>query len=247
VRVLILGGTAQARALADALHDQGCHQVVSSLGGRTSRPVLPGGDVRIGGFGGVDGLVGYLRAESVDVLVDATHPFAERISANAVQAAAGAGVRLLALRRRAWAAEAGDRWVVVPSVAAAAREAAGLAAGAVVFLALGRQELAAFAGDSRHFYVIRSVETPGGVLPPRHRVVLERGPFTVDGERALLRDFGVAAVVCRNSGGSEGRAKLVAAREAGVPVIMVAAPVPMAGVTSVETVAEIVDLLGRGA
>jgi precorrin-6A/cobalt-precorrin-6A reductase len=205
---------------------------------------LPAGEVRVGGFGGVEGLVEYLLAESVDVLIDATHPFAARISANAVDAAARAGVRLVVLRRRGWVPGVGDRWVVVGDVGGAARQVAGLPDGCVVFLALGRQEIGVFAGDDRHSFVIRSVEAPGGDLPLRHRIVLGRGPFTVDGELGLLREFGVGVVVCRNSG--EGEAKLVAARELGIPVIMVAAPVPVAGVTSVETVAEVVELLGRG-
>ena len=246
MRVLILGGTAQARALADALHEQGRHQVISSLGGRTRWPVLPVGEVRVGGFGGVGGLVEYLRAEAIDVVVDATHPFAERISAHAVEAADGAGVRLVVLRRRPWVAEAGDRWVVVPDVGGAAREVARLPEDCVVFLALGRQEVGAFGGDDRHSYVIRSVEAPDGALPVRHRVVLGRGPFTVDGELALFREWGVGVVVCRNSGGGEGRAKLVAARELGVGVVMVAAPVPGGGVRSVGSVGEVVALLGGG-
>jgi precorrin-6A/cobalt-precorrin-6A reductase len=246
VRVLILGGTGQARALADALHEQGRHEVISSLGGRTSRPVLPVGEVRVGGFGGAGGLIEYLRAESIDVLVDATHPFATRISANAADAAASAGVRLIVLRRRPWVAGAGDRWVVVPEVAVAVREVAGLPEGAVVFLALGRREVGVFAGDDRHSFVIRSVDPPGGDLPVRHRVVLGRGPFTVDGERALLRECGAEVLVCRNSGGAEGAAKLAAARELGIVVVMVAAPVVGVGVSSVESVGEVVGLLADG-
>jgi precorrin-6A/cobalt-precorrin-6A reductase len=240
VRVLILGGTAQARALADAVHAQGRHQVISSLVGRTSQPVLPGGAVRIGGFGGVAGLTRYLVTESIDVLVDATHPFAGRISANAVEAAAGAGVRLLVLRRRAWSPAAGDRWISVPDVAGAARAVRGLPGG-VVFLALGRQEIDVFGGDERHAYLVRSVDAPDGQLPSRCSVVLGRGPYTVDGELALLRDYSVSALVSRNSGGDG--AKLVAARALGVPVIMIERPALADGVTTGETVAEILALL----
>ena len=243
MRVLILGGTAQARALAEAVHGQGRHEVISSLVGRTSRPVLPAGAVRIGGFGGVEGLARYLGDESIDVLVDATHPFAGRISANAVDAAARAGVRLVVLRRRAWSAGPGDRWIAVPDMAGAAREVGGLPEGGVVFLAVGRQEIGVFAGDDRHAYLIRSVDPPDGPLPLRHSVVLGRGPYTVDSEVALLRERSVTVVVSRNSGGDDGAAKLVAARRVGVPVIMIEPPVPPVGVRSVETVAEILALL----
>ena len=241
MRVLILGGTAQARALADAVHAQGRHQVISSLVGRTSQPVLPGGTVRIGGFGGVDGLMRYLVTESIDVLVDATHPFAGRISANAVEAAAGAGVRLLVLRRRAWSPVAGDRWISVPDVAGAAREVGLLPVDGVVFLALGRQQIDVFAEDERRAYLVRSVDAPDGPLPLRCSVVLGRGSYTVDSELALLRKYSVSALVSRNSGGDG--AKLVAARELGVPVIMIERPASADGVRAVETVAEILELL----
>jgi len=124
VRVLVLGGTAQARALAGRLHDRAGCQVVSSLAGRISRPALPEGEVRIGGFGGTDGLAEYLRAEAIDVLIDATHPFAQVMSEQAALAAEAAGVRLIALRRPGWVAEPGDRWIHVPDIAEAARHAA---------------------------------------------------------------------------------------------------------------------------
>jgi precorrin-6A/cobalt-precorrin-6A reductase len=243
VRVLILGGTAQARALAETLHGRGRHLVISSLAGRTSQPVLPEGEVRVGGFGGVDGLVRYLRAAAIDVVVDATHPFAETMSAHATRAAEVTGVRLVALRRPRWSARPGDRWIPVPDLPSAAREVVGLPQRGSVFLTIGRQDLAVFAGDDRHAYLIRSVDPPEGPLPSRHTVVLGRGPYTVDGEGELMREHSVTALVTRNSGGESSAAKLLAARRRGIPVIMVEPPAPPAAVTSVETVAEIVSLL----
>ena len=245
MRVLILGGTAQARELAEALRHRGRDRVISSLAGRTSQPALPDGEVRVGAFGGVDGLVRYLRAESIDVLVDATHPFADTMSAHAALAAEAAGVPLVALRRPGWSAQPGDRWVRVSELAGAVRAVAGLPEPGTVFLTIGRQEVHVFAGDDRHAFLIRSVDPPGGPLPPRHTVVLGRGPFTVDSEIALLREYSVTALVSRNSGGTAGAAKLVAARQCGVPVIMIDPPVAPAGITSAATVTQILELLDR--
>jgi precorrin-6A/cobalt-precorrin-6A reductase len=252
VRVLILGGTAEARALADTLHGTDTlhsgdsYQVISSLAGRTSRPALPAGAVRVGGFGGIDGLTRYLRAEAIDVLVDATHPFAATMSAHAARAAASTGVRLLALRRPGWSAQPGDRWIPVPDITGAARESAALPDEGCVFVTTGRRGLDAYAADGRHTYLIRSVDPPAGPLPPRHVVVLDRGPYTVDGETRLMREHGVTALVTKNSGGEWAAAKLVVARRREIPVVMIDAPPPPlpAEITSVGTVAEIVSLLG---
>lgn len=245
MKVLILGGTAQSRELAGELHGrEGGWVVVSSLAGRVSSPTLPEGDVRVGGFGGVEGLAEYLRAEAVDVVIDATHPFAQAISAHAVEAVGVAGVRLIALRRPCWIEQPGDLWIHVPDIEGAAREAAEVREGGCVFVTTGGRGLAAYAGDARHAYLIRTVEPPTEVLPPRHTVVLDRGPYTVEGETALMDEHGVCALVTKNSGGELTVAKLTAARERGIPVIMVDPPAPAAGVESVETVAEVVSLLG---
>jgi precorrin-6A/cobalt-precorrin-6A reductase len=243
VKVLILGGTAQGRALAAELHGRDGWRVVSSLAGRTSRPTLPAGEVRVGGFGGAVGLVGYLRAEAIDVLVDATHPFAQDMSAHAAQAAEATGVRLIALRRSCWLPQLGDRWIHVPDIGSAAREAAEIRDGDCVFVTTGAGGVAAYAGDACHPYLIRTVDPPTEGLPPRHTIVLDRGPYTVEGETALMDEYEVSALVTKNSGGELTAAKLVAARRRGISVIMVDPPAPPAGVVSVGTVAEVVRLL----
>lgn len=249
MRVLILGGTAEARALAAELHARDDCRVVSSLAGRVADPALPQGSVRIGGFGGADGLARYLRDEAVDVLLDATHPFARQISEQAAQAADDAGVRLVALRRPGWSAGAGDRWIHVPDVAEAARRAASLPEGGCVFVTTGRRDLAAFTSDAAHLYLIRSIEPPDGALPPNRVVVLDRGPFTVDGETALMERHSVCALVTKNSGGAATEAKLSVARARGIPVIVVdppAPPAPPGGVEVAADVAAALDLLGLG-
>jgi precorrin-6A/cobalt-precorrin-6A reductase len=243
VRVLILGGTAEARALATRLHDLGV-DVVSSLAGRVRDPTLPVGDVRIGGFGGADGLAAYLR--DVDVLVDATHPFAATISHNAAAAAHATGTPLVALRRPAWEPSDEDEWEPVPSVSAAATLVAAASEGAVL-LTTGRRDLAAFAADDRHFYVVRTVDPPEPPLPPRHTLVLDRGPYVVDGERDLMRAHDVRVLVTKNSGGDLTRAKLTAARQLRVRVIMVERPALPVGVEAVESVDAVVSRLGSGA
>ena len=244
VRVLVLGGTAQARELAAELHGrEGC-RVVSSLAGRVSRPALPEGEVRIGGFGGAGGLADYLRDEAIEVLIDATHPFAQVMSGQAAQAAEATGVRLIALRRPGWSPETGDRWIHVADIAEAARHAADLPDDECVFVTTGRGGLEQYAGDERHDYLIRTVDPPTETLPPRHVVVLDRGPYTVDGETALMERHGVSVLVTKNSGGSSTEAKLVAARRRGIPVVMIEPPAPRADVESVGTVAQAVGLLG---
>ena len=227
--VLILGGTGEARALAQALHG-GTWRVVSSLAGRVSSPALPVGEVRIGGFGGPDALAAWLTEQDVAAVVDATHPFAARISASAAQAAPAAGVPLLMLRRPGWRAGPGDVWQRVPDMRAAA---AAVAVGpGPVLLTTGRGGLDAFA-DLPHRFVIRTVDPPEPPLPADHVLLLARGPYTVDGERALMRDHGVRTLVTKDSGGPMTAAKLVAARDLGVAVVMVERPPPPAGVRTV--------------
>jgi len=240
-RVLILGGTEEARALATALAAPQAAPLaadarfapVTALAGRTAAPAALAGEVRVGGFGGADGLASHLRDGGYAALVDATHPFAARISAHAEAAAAAAGVPRLALVRPAWTAAPGDRWIAAADEAAAAAALAGLglADGATVFLALGRQRVDAFAslaaGMAGLRFLLRTVD-PLDPPWPGCRVLVGRGPFAAAAERALLVDERVAALVCRNSGGASGAAKLAAARERGLPVVMIARPPPPA-------------------
>lgn len=221
--VLLLGGTGEARRLAALLAQRRpALRVVTSLAGRVAQPALPDGEVRIGGFGGAAGLAEWLRREQVGAVIDATHPFAARISAAAVTASAEVGVPLLVVRRPDWTAEPGDDWRRVPSLDAAAEAVAGL--GERVFLSTGRQSLAAFAGLDRQWFLVRSVDPPDPPLPRRLAVVLDRGPFTVDGELALLRRYDIDVLVTKDSGGTMTAAKLHAARRLGLPVVMVDRP-----------------------
>jgi len=235
--VLILGGTAEARALAGMLDG---YAVITSLAGRTTKPLLPPGEVRIGGFGGAAGLATFLAENRIDVLVDATHPFAAGISANAVAAAATAGVPLLVLRRPGWTERPGDFWHRVDSLASAAALLPSL--GRRIFLTTGRQGIGAFAGLGECWFLARSVEPPAPPRPSRLEVVLDRGPFTLDGERDLLRRHRIDVLVSKDSGGPA--AKLDAARELGVPVVLIDRPPATGGVT-VSTVAGAVDWLTR--
>ncbi|MFF8843950.1 cobalt-precorrin-6A reductase [Streptomyces sp. NPDC015127] len=241
MHVLVLGGTAEARALAAALHPE--VRVTSSLAGRVAAPRLPAGDVRIGGFGGVEGLVDWVRAHHVDAVIDATHPFAERISFNAARAAATAHVPLLALRRPGWVPVEGDDWHPVGSLAEAARALDGLGWGHLpgrsprgrVFLTTGRMGLAAFA-HCPQWFLVRSVDAPEAPMPARTEVLLDRGPFTLDGERGLLRAHRVDVLVTKDSGGAATAPKLRAAREAGIPVVVVRRPPVPEGVRVAATV-----------
>lgn len=232
-RVLILGGTGEARRLATALVDDGV-EVLSSLAGRVADPLLPPGEVRIGGFGGAAGFAAWLQAHPVRAVVDATHPFAAAMTASAAEAAAVVGVPLLRLQRPGWSPEPGDEWRWVDSLADAAAAVAGCAS---VFLTTGRLGLAAFAGLSGRC-LVRSVDPPSPPLPERTTVVLARGPFTVDEELALMRRHEVDVVVTKDSGGAMTAAKLTAARELGVPVVLVRRPAPPSGVPVVATVAQ---------
>ena len=235
--VLILGGTAEARALAKALVDAGV-RVVSSLAGRVRDPVLPVGEVRVGGFGGAVGLAMWVRGHAVSAVVDATHPFASTMTAHAVDACAAAGTRLVVLRRPGWPPESG--WVWADSVPAAAALVPSL--GERVFLTTGRTSLAAFAGLDLEF-VVRCVDPPTGPMPRRVHVLLDRGPFTVDGERALLREHDVDVLVTKDSGGSLTSAKLAAARAEGVQVLVVRRPPLPADVDVVTTVGQALSRL----
>ncbi|MFI7705767.1 cobalt-precorrin-6A reductase [Nonomuraea sp. NPDC049480] len=233
-RVLILGGTAEARALAaELIADPGVH-VVSSLAGRVSKPRLPVGEVRQGGFGGAAGLEAFLAGEKIDAMVDATHPFAARMTASAAEAAARSGVPLLVLRRPGWQEGPGDSWQRVASLHEAA---ARLRAPMRVFLTTGRRSLPVFTGLPGVWLLARSVDPPEPPVPDDVHVLLDRGPYTVDGELALIREHRLDVLVTKDSGGRLTAAKLVAARELGLPVIMVNRPPLPPGVRLVDTVA----------
>jgi precorrin-6A/cobalt-precorrin-6A reductase len=222
-RVLILGGTTEAAALARALGDRPDIDVTTSYAGRTSSPTAPAGRTRVGGFGGAAGLAEYLRDEGVDVLMDATHPFAARMRWHAFEAAGVVGVPCVRVERPGWSASPGDRWVRVADLAAAAP--AVIEGGyRRVLLTTGRTELGPFAACSGVWFLVRSIEPPDPQPLPHAEVVLARGPFTVAGERALMREHRIDAVVTKDSGGEATAAKLVAARELGLPVIVVDRP-----------------------
>jgi precorrin-6A/cobalt-precorrin-6A reductase len=233
--ILILGGTAEARELAAALDAAGV-ATTSSLAGRVTRPRLPAGAVRIGGFGGPEALARWLAEHDVRAVVDATHPFAQRISASAAQAAPRAGVALLRLERPGWRERPGDRWTWVGDLDEAAATIPRL--GARVLLTSGRQGLAAFATVRDAWFLIRCVDPPGPPLPPRHELLLDRGPYTLAGERALVDAHGIDLVVTKDSGGAHTAAKLDAARERGLPVVIVRRPPRPAGVATVASVAD---------
>ncbi|MEQ1953121.1 cobalt-precorrin-6A reductase [Mesorhizobium sp. CN2-181] len=223
-RILILGGTTEARQLAEGLADRDAFEITLSLAGRTANPVDHPVPVRSGGFGGVDGLVNYLKEQEISLLIDATHPYAARISANAAQAAEQAGVKILALRRPPWRRQPYDRWTLVADA-----EAAVAALGShprKVLLALGRQELGPFETAPQHSYLIRSVDPVEPPLAvPNATYILARGPFAEDAEGALLVERRIDAVVAKNSGGTATYGKIAAARALGIEVILFRRPV----------------------
>ena len=230
----MLGGTTEARELARLIARDNRFEGTLSLAGMTRSPVPSPLDVRTGGFGGADGLADYLGQNRIDMLVDATHPFASAISANAVAAAAAVGIPCLAVRRPPWEEVPGDRWSRVPDIKSAV--------GALgeeprrVFLTIGRKDLAPFRDTPRHSYVVRSVDPPPpDRLPPDATVIAARGPFALADEERLMRDHRIDTVVTKNSGGSATAAKLAAARNLGLPVVMVDRPPPAgAAVPTVE-------------
>jgi precorrin-6A/cobalt-precorrin-6A reductase len=237
--VLILGGTAEARALAGALVAADV-PVVSSLAGRVRDPALPAGEVRVGGFGGADGLAAWITEHDAAAVVDATHPFASTMTAHAVAASAATGVPLVVLRRPGWAPQPG--WIWADSLPDAAARLPAL--GEHVFLTTGRTSLATFADLDLEF-LVRCVEPPAGPMPRRMTVLLSRGPFTVAGERALMREHRIDVLVTKDSGGPLTSAKLAAAREEGVYTLVVRRPPLPPGVEAVATVDAVLDRLGR--
>lgn len=198
---------------------------VFSYAGRTGAPLTQPLPTRVGGFGGVEGLRSYLQAEAISHVIDATHPFAAQMSRHAVQACGELGLPLLALERPAWQAQSGDRWQHVPDLGAAVVAVAALPASPVrVFLAIGRQHVQPFLDVARHWYLLRLVD-PGFELPEgRGAVVVDRGPFTLENDLALLRQHRIGHVVAKNAGGVGAAAKLAAARALGCPVTLIERP-----------------------
>jgi precorrin-6A/cobalt-precorrin-6A reductase len=244
--ILVLGGTGEARALAAALDGgAGGHgvRVISTLAGRIANPRLPAGEVRVGGFGGPEGRAAYIREQRIDAVIDATHPFAERMSWSAHSACAQTATALLRLERPPFERDPAVDWREVGSLGEAAALLPG--AGRRVFLTTGRQGLAAFASVSDAFFLVRCVDAPDpAALPPDHTVLLDRGPFTLDGELALIDEHALDVLVTKDSGGDMTRAKLAAARERGLPVLVVARP-PRPDACSVQTVEEALAWLGE--
>ncbi len=242
-RVLLLGGTTEAGGLADVLSARDDASVVTSLAGRTAAPAAVPGRRRVGGFGGTGGLVAYLRSERIAAVVDATHPFAEAMRWHAYDACREAGVPRLRLERPRWQAQEGDRWTVVPDVAAAA---AAISAGPArrVFLATGRGDLAAFVPgvDGRRWWLVRSIDPPARLPLHPAEVVLARGPFSVDGEVELMERHRIDLVVTKNSGGDAAAAKLHAARQLDVAVVVIDRPPSPVG-PSAATVGEALEWL----
>ena len=241
--ILILGGTVEARQIAAALVARGDCAVTLSLAGRTENPVLQGVPVRIGGFGGASGLADYLRQYAVELLIDATHPYAARISANATEAAGQASVPILALHRPGWERMEGDRWTEVADIMAAVKALG--SAPRHVFLALGRQEVHSFEAAPQHYYIVRSVDPVEPPLAlPHVETILARGPFETADELALLERHGIDAVVSKNSGGAATYGKIAAARALGIEVVMVRRPI-LPDVPSAPSVHELVAMAGH--
>jgi precorrin-6A/cobalt-precorrin-6A reductase len=235
MRVLLLGGTAEGRALAKTLHPR--VDIISSLAGRVPDPALPVGPVRIGGFGGVDGLRRWLQDERIDAVVDATHPFAATMTAHAAEVCGELQIPHLVLARPAW--EDGAAAVVASDTEAA--EVVAKKHYSRVFLTTGRSGVNAFA-DSDAWFLIRAVTEPDtAALPRRYQLLLSRGPYHYDDEFALMREHRIDALVTKNSGGDMTRAKLDAAAALSIPVVMVARPQLPAGVAAVGTVQEAAD------
>ena len=223
IRVLILGGTGDAAELAARVATIQGLEAITSLAGRTREPSVPLGDLRVGGFGGVAGLATYLRVMQIDLLIDATHPFATQISLNAADAATEVEVPRLMLIRPPWEKGSDDRWIEVDSIEAAAASVANQAQR--VFLTVGRQELAAFAYCEKIWFLMRMIDPPtDDALVPPGVILCDRGPFTLNNERQILIDHKIDTIVSKNSGGDATKPKIIAARELGVKVVMLNRP-----------------------
>ncbi|MEH2327237.1 MAG: cobalt-precorrin-6A reductase [Nostoc sp.] len=239
MRLLILGGTGDAAELAAKVATIQGLEAITSLAGRTREPSVPLGGLRVGGFGGAAGLTSYLRVMQIDLLIDATHPFATQISFNAADAATEVGVPRLMLIRPPWEKASGDRWIEVNSVEAAAASLENQAQR--VFLTVGRQELAAFANCEKIWFLMRMIDPPSDdALVPAGMILCDRGPFTLNNERQILIHHKIDIIVSKNSGGDATKAKIIAARELGVNVVMVNRPAipPGEQVTDVDNALE---------
>ncbi len=221
-RILILGGTSEAYELAMRLVGRTDLTVVSSLAGRVSQPGMPPGAVRVGGFGGVEGLTAYLIKERIDVVIDATHPFAAKISGNAELACKAMNLPLITFERPPWVRQHKDRWVQIPDVQSAVCMANHK--GNRVFLSIGRLELSAFSACEDAWFLVRAIDQPQDKLPPNSKLILQRGPFDLNSERQLLRDESISLIISKNSGGVATYAKIQAARELEIPVVMIDRP-----------------------
>jgi precorrin-6A/cobalt-precorrin-6A reductase len=225
VRVLILGGTSEARVLAGRVAELPGVDPIVSLAGRTREPRAQAVATRVGGFGGIDGLCTYLESQRIDRVIDATHPFAAQISRHAATACERLGIPLLTLTRAPWQKQPGDDWTEVGSLDAAVR-----ALGEEprrVFLTIGRLGLAAFAQAPQHLYFVRAIEPPANLAClPDHRLIVARGPFVAEDEERLMRENTIDVLVTKNSGGPATYAKMIAARRLGLPAIVVTPPSP---------------------
>ena len=246
-RILILGGTREAVELAERLHKRDGLHVISSLAGRTHTPHLPPGEVRVGGFGGAAGLRDYLARERIDLMIDATHPFAERMHANAVEASRASGVPLLRLERPVWQPQAGDHWIMADSADHAAKLAPHH--GKRAFLTTGVKDLGAFRDIDAVWFLVRLVEAPTEAIPLRHyELIRGRGPFGAADEEALMRRHDIDLLISKESGGDSTYGKIEAARMLQIPVIMIRRPTPVPGVevaTSID--AAVARIVGRSA
>lgn len=215
--ILLLGGTTEAYSLAEKLYRQNV-PLLSSLAGRTSHPKIPAGRYRIGGFGGVKGLVETIRNEKIGLIIDATHPFAETMTDHAWQAAKEANIFYVRFERPLWQAKAQDKWQIVGSLKEAVNA---IAKDSCCFLAIGRQHLAEFLVRDDVKFVARMVERPKNVEDVKNLEIILAKPQTEEQERAFLTKYHFDCLVCRNSGGNASYHKLAAARQIGLPVIMI--------------------------
>lgn len=242
-RLLILGGTAEARALAEHAVKWPELEIINSLAGRTEAPKRPAGQLRVGGFGGVQGLTEFLTGKRIDFVVDATHPFAINISRNAAEACSTLAMRRLKLVRPPWEKQTGDNWIDVDSAEQAAAQLRRL--GTRVFLTLGSQQLAAFAYLTDIWFLVRTIDPPEKSLPLANATLITgRGPFSLEEEKRLLDVHRIEGIVTRNSGGRATYAKIAAARAAGLWVVMIRRPAPPQG-DRVDSVAAAVDWIGQ--
>lgn len=239
-KILILGGTREARALAGLLWGDGRFHAITSLAGRTSNPEPIAGEVCVGGFGGLAGLRDFIADKGIALILDATHPFAARISANAVQASASAGISCLRLERPAWVQEPGDNWTHVAHIDAAVRA---ISKNARALVTVGRQGVAPFFARRDIHVVARMIEPPEIKIPDNGEILLARPPFALEQDRALMEEERIDVLVTRNSGGNATYAKIEAARELGLPVIMIERPdkAPLAVAASVEEMMRLIE------